>query len=126
MPLTLSHCLPTDAPELARVSAAIWLPIPNHKTAWGKVPEPELLKKYEKDFYDSMTVQKQTKLPQQKYHLKVTDDATGEIAAYAIWICLPEGYCVEDEYVCFCFLFGSCLYILFWARCAVLERFLKE
>ena len=119
MPLTLSRCLPPDAPELGRVSAAIWLPTPANKVAWAKVPESEMIKKYEKGFHDGMTVQKQCKLPQQKHYLKVTDDATGDIAAYAVWIYLPEGYCVEDEYVCF---FSSCVCIAFFGtRCAVLE-----
>lgn len=111
MPLTLSPCLPTDAPELARASAAIWLPTPGNKVAWAKVPESEMIKKYEKSFHDGMTVQNQCKLPQQKHYLKVTDDPTGDIAAYALWLYLPEGYCVEDEYV-----FSLCLYRLFGDR----------
>ena len=56
----------------------------------------------EKGFHDGMTVPEQHKLPQQKHYLKITDDATGEIAAYAVWIHLPEGYCTEDEYVDVC------------------------
>lgn len=99
MPLTLSHCLPTDAPELARASQAIWSPIPRNKVTFGQVPSAELLKMYEKEFFDGMTSQKQYKLPQQKHYLKVTDDATGEIAACGVWIYLPKGYCTEDEYV---------------------------
>ena len=99
MPLTLSYCTPTDAPELSRASQAIWSPMPLNKAAWGKVPLPELIKKYEKDFYDGMTAQKQRRLPQQRHYLKVTDDATGEIAAYGVWFHLPEGYCAEDECV---------------------------
>ena len=101
MPLTLSYCIPTDAPELARASHAIWSPMPLNKAAWGKVPQPELIKKYEKDFYDGMTAQKQRRLPQERHYLKVTDDATGEIAAYGVWFYLSEGYCAEDEYVVF-------------------------
>lgn len=60
-----------------------------------------MLKMYEKQFYDGMTVQKQYKRPQQKHYLKVTDDASGEIAASGVWVYLPEGYCPEDEYVVF-------------------------
>lgn len=97
MPLTLSHCLPTDAPELARASHAIWSPIPRNKVAFGGVPASKMLKMYEKDFHDGMTVEKQYKLPQQKHYLKVTDDATGEIAASGVWVYLPEGYCTEDD-----------------------------
>ena len=48
-----------------------------------------------------MTIKKQYKLPQHKHYLKVTDDATGEIAACGVWVYLPEGYCIEDEYVAF-------------------------
>lgn len=121
MPLTLSPCLPTDAPELARVSAAIWLPTPGNKVAWAKVPESVMIKKYEKGLHDGMTVQKQCKLPQQRHYLKVTDDATGDIAAYALWLYLPEGYCVEDEYV-----FSLCFYRLLGTGCAVLERISQE
>ncbi|CAD6591415.1 MAG: hypothetical protein ASARMPREDX12_005157 [Alectoria sarmentosa] len=97
MPLTLSHCLPTDAPELARTSLAIWSPIPRNKVAFGKVSESSRLKMYEEDFYDGMTTKKQYKLPQRKHYLKVTDDATGEIAACGVWVYLPEGYCIEDD-----------------------------
>ena len=98
MPLTLSHCLPADAPELGRVLLAIWSSSPRGQVAWGNVPDSERIKRYEKNIYEGMTVQKQCKLPQEKHYLKVTDDATGEIAAYAVWIYLPEGYCAEDEY----------------------------
>ena len=98
MPLTLSHCLPADAPELGHLLLAIWSSSPRGKVAWGNVPDSERIKRYEKNIYDGMTVQKQLKLPQEKHFLKVTDDATGEIAAYAVWIYLPEGYCAEDEY----------------------------
>lgn len=101
MSLTLSYCLPSDAPELARASEAIWSPIPRNEVAFGKVPEAERLKMYEKEFHNGMTVKKQCKLPQQKHFLKVTDDASGEIAGYGVWIFLPEGYCTEDEYVFF-------------------------
>lgn len=52
---------------------------------------------YEKTFHDGMTVQKQYNLPQQKHYLKVTDDATGEIAACGVWVYLPEGYCADDD-----------------------------
>ena len=97
MPLTLSPCLPSDAPELARCAVAVWSQGPRYKLAFGKVLEADMLKLYEKGFYNDMTVQKQTKLPQQKHLLKVTDDATGEIAAVGGWVYLPEGYCVEDE-----------------------------
>ena len=99
MSLTLSYCLATDAPELGLAYQATWSIIPRNKVCWSKVPESEMIKKYEKYFHDGMTIQKQCRLPQQRHHLKVTDDATGEIAAYAIWIYLPEGYCIEDEYV---------------------------
>lgn len=99
MSLTLSPCVPTDAPELARASLAIWSPIPRNRVTFAHVPPAALLQMYEKDFRDGMTSshQKQYRLPQQKHHLKVTDDATGEIAAYAVWVYLPEGYCAEDD-----------------------------
>ena len=44
-----------------------------------------------------MTAQRQYKLPQRKHYLKVTDDATGEIAACGVWVYLPEGYCAADD-----------------------------
>ena len=97
MPLTLSYCHPTDAPELARISHAIWSSMPRNNAAFGQVPEAEMLKMYEGFFYDGMTCQKQYRLPQQKHFLKVTDDATGEIAGIGVWTYLPEGYCTEDE-----------------------------
>ena len=101
MPLTLSHSLPADAPELGRLSLAIWSSSSRGKVAWGKVPDSARIKQYEKNIYDGMTVRKQCKLPQEKHYLKVTDDATGEIVAHAIWVYLPEGYCAEDEYAVF-------------------------
>ena len=97
MSLTLSYCHPTDAPELARVARAVWSPSDRNKVAFGNVSEADMLKMYEKNFHHGMTVQKRYKLPQQKHYLKVTDEASGEIAAYGIWIHLPEGYCTEDE-----------------------------
>lgn len=98
MPLTLSHCHPTDSPSLALASHATWSAMPRNRVAFGNVPRAQLLKMYEKNVHDGMTVTKQYKLPQQKYFLKVTDDATGEIAASAVWIYLPERYSAEDEY----------------------------
>ena len=34
---------------------------------------------------------------ERKYYLKVTDTATSEIAAYAVWIFLPNGYKPEND-----------------------------
>ena len=34
---------------------------------------------------------------EKKYYLKVTDTATSEIAAYAVWIFLPNGYKPEND-----------------------------
>lgn len=97
MPLTLNHCHPADNPEFARASHAIWSPIPRNKVAFGRVPEAEMLRMYDRDFHDGMTVRKQYKLPQQKHNLKVPNDATGEIAASGVWVYLPAGYCTEDD-----------------------------
>ena len=35
---------------------------------------------------------------ERKYYLKVTDTATSEIAAYAVWIFLPNGYKPENDH----------------------------
>lgn len=110
MPLTLSPCHPTDAPALALTSQAIWSRIPRNSATFANVPVAALLSMYEKDFHDGMTLQREYKRPQQKHYLKVTDDATGEIAACGVWVFLPEGYCADDEYVGF--FSGFCDWVL--------------
>ncbi|KAF6239778.1 hypothetical protein HO173_002324 [Letharia columbiana] len=71
--------------------------MPRNSVTFGKVPEADLLKMYEGFFHDGMALRKEHKLPQRNHYRKVTDDATGEIAACGVWVHLPEGYCTEDD-----------------------------
>lgn len=56
-----------------------------------------MLEYLENDFREGMTSPKHYQYPQEKHYLKVTDTATNAIAAYGVWIYLPQGYHAEED-----------------------------
>ena len=110
--LHLRPCIPFDAPELAQAHIAAFMPTPLHAAVVGKCPIELLQQRTETDFREGiraatkneMVLEEQTssEYPEDekgmKYYLKVTDTATSEIAAYAVWISLPNGYKPENDY----------------------------
>lgn len=98
MSLKLSHCVPEDAPELAKAYVATYQPIsPRYQTTYRNSPQETMLKIWEADFLKTIESQNQPSPTQQVHCLKVTDSSNGEIMAYAIWKYLPQGYKPEDD-----------------------------
>ena len=109
--LHLSPCIPSDAPELAKAHLAAFMPTPLHTALVGKCHTELLEEMTEMSFREGikaatnneMASKEQTSSnyhedeKEKKYYLKVTDTATSEIAAYAIWIFLPNGYKPEND-----------------------------
>ena len=114
--LRLTSCVPSDAAELARTHLAAFRPSPLHAALWGDCPVELLQQRYETGFCDGIiaatAAKKETTMQQQesshhrddekeekeiKYCLKVIDTATNDIAAYAVWVFLPNGYRIEND-----------------------------
>ena len=109
--LHLSLCIPSDAPDLARAHLAAFMPTPLHTAVMGKCSTELLQQRAETGFRDGIMAAAAIEtipLTQnsshhrddekgERYYLKVTDTATSDIAAYAVWIFLPNGYRPEND-----------------------------
>ena len=93
MTLKLSYCVPTDAPELARLHYAIFHSPPIYQVIYAGADPADVLVKHEKSFASGLQEQAHaTKKDRALHYLKMTDETTGEIAAYILWTFLPNGY----------------------------------
>ena len=97
MPLELSHCVLADAPAFAESFTSTYERQPRHIAFYGGIPRDRQVEIYTKYFRDGIKLQDQPTPTQETHYLKVTDTATGELAAYAIWIFLPQGYKIEED-----------------------------
>lgn len=96
MSLTLSHCAPTDAPAFASAFVSTYERMPRHQASYGRIPRSRQLALFTKAFNDSISLSPTP--PQERHFLKVTDCATNELVAFAIWDWLPDGYKDEDPF----------------------------
>ena len=109
--LHLSPCISSDASELAQAHIAAFMPTPLHAAVMGKcsielvqqITETSFREGIKAAINNEMAPKEQTSShchedeKGKKYYLKVTDTATSEIAAYAVWIFLPNGYKPEND-----------------------------
>ena len=91
MGLEICPCVVSDAPELARIHLAIFT-TPIYRVIYAGVKPADVLAKYEKGFREGLESQENPSSSQIVYYVKAIDDMTGEIAAYAVWVLLPQGY----------------------------------
>ena len=99
MPLTVSHCTPSDAAALGEAVVATYESQPRHIVTFGNVPRPRQVSIFT-DYFSEIIASQDHPTPTKENHmLKVTDssDAEGEIMSYAIWTWLPKGYIFEED-----------------------------
>lgn len=97
MSLTLSHCVPSDAQEYASVFLDTYKHSPRHELTFGAIPRERQLEMGTKDFRAGIESQDHPTPSQETHYLKVTDSATNEMVAFAIWLYLPQGYKFEED-----------------------------
>lgn len=97
MALILDHCIPSDAPELAEAYISTFERQPRHQVTYGGIPRPRQLTIFTKEFESGIASQNSPTPTKESHWLKVTDTASGEIMAYAIWDRLPHGYKMEED-----------------------------
>ena len=109
--LHLSLCIPSDASELAKAHNAAFMLTPLYAAVMGNCPIELRQQASETSFREGIKAatnngiaHKEQTSPNysedekaKKYYLKVTNAATSEIAAYAVWIFLPNGYKPEND-----------------------------
>ena len=97
MPLTVGHCVPEDAGELAAVYLATYGHLSRFHATYHRVPLKNLLKTFDDDIRKGIEMQNHPTPTQEVHYLKVTDPETHAIIAFAIWKYLPCGYRVDED-----------------------------
>ena len=97
MSLTLSPCTHSDAASLAAVVVEAFGPAPRSKVMYRKVPLETQLQVQKQGLVQQISSQNDPNAPWQKHVLKVTDSASGDVMAFAIWCWLPNGYKPEED-----------------------------
>ncbi|KAL8827337.1 MAG: hypothetical protein Q9191_003247 [Dirinaria sp. TL-2023a] len=96
MDLPLSHCIPSDAPELARIHHAVFSS-PIYRVMYEHAKPEAVVEKYEKFFTDGILEQANRTDCREVHYLKITNPGTGEIMAYIVWVFLPNGYYAAED-----------------------------
>ena len=91
MAYTIEKCIPSDGEALARVHLATSVTAPRHKVTYGACSEADLLSMWMHEAQSS-SGKRDPDFPQEKHYLKAVDPTSNEIAAYAVWTYLPNGY----------------------------------
>lgn len=95
MILTLSHCVPADALELARLHHSIFHEPPIYRVTYEGMDAADVLAKHQKGFVTGLEEQTRPMTDNETHYLKMTDDSTSKIAAYVVCSFLPNGYDAE-------------------------------
>lgn len=91
MAYTIEKCDPSDAEVIAKLHLATSLTAPRFKVTYGACNEDDLISMWLHEARDSLSNQ-DPHFPQERHSFKAVDSTTHEIAAYAIWMYLENGY----------------------------------
>lgn len=97
MSLTISHCVPADAPGYAEAFLATYERMPRNIVLMGSVSRERQLVIFTTGFRSSIESQEHPTSDKETHCLKVTDPAINEIVAFAIWVYWPNGYKIEQD-----------------------------
>lgn len=97
LPLVISPCTPSDAPELARAQHTIFQS-PIYRTIYAAVPLEAQLAKFSQTIATGLAEQTHPTRGREVSWLKCVHPATDEIVAYVNWIYMPSGYRGEDDH----------------------------
>ena len=94
MGFEIRPCVLSDAPSLAQVHYEVFSKPPIYRVIYAAIEPAEVLAKYEKGFYEGLESQSNSSPSSTRTveYVKAIDSVSGDIAAYAVWVLLPQGY----------------------------------
>ena len=91
MAYTIEKCVPSDAEVIAKLHLATSLTAPRFKVTYGACNKEDLVSMWLHEAGNSLSNQ-DSNFPQERHSFKAVDSTTQEIAAYAVWMYLENGY----------------------------------
>ena len=91
MSIKVSHCVPTDPLEIARIHYEVFSKPPVYQTIYGGADPTAVLQKFEKRFHGEFQQQSHVSPDREKHFLKAAN-TSGDIMAYITWNLLPHGF----------------------------------